>query len=308
MTQIPTQTNLTAAITLYDDLVKVHQLLYWIIHHTGWFLPYHRLYFPSFPYLTELTSSSMTHTHETLLRTYCNYTGAQPYWNESPDAGSFRNSTTLNSFGGPGGPDTCVDQAPFAGIPLHIGPGFENQDHCIFRNISETASAGTSYTSVQRCMDRSLPGPTLLSDSTLDTTANTAAYESFWHCLEGAPHAGGHNGVGGGMQDAVASPGDPLFWLHHAWIDKIWYDWQVQNERRGGFEALAGYRTMEEPVDGWVNVTVGDVMPMFGLVGDRTIESVMRPETELCYTYVEAKANVARREALAAQAAQSGRA
>jgi hypothetical protein len=24
-----------------------------------------------------------------------------------------------------------------------------------------------------------------------------------------------------------ASPADPLFWLHHAFIDKIWADWQA---------------------------------------------------------------------------------
>jgi tyrosinase len=24
-----------------------------------------------------------------------------------------------------------------------------------------------------------------------------------------------------------ASPGDPLFWLHHANIDRIWAEWQV---------------------------------------------------------------------------------
>jgi tyrosinase len=29
------------------------------------------------------------------------------------------------------------------------------------------------------------------------------------------------------MLDPIASPGDPLFYLHHTWLDKIWWDWQA---------------------------------------------------------------------------------
>src|SRR4051794_6376668 len=28
------------------------------------------------------------------------------------------------------------------------------------------------------------------------------------------------------MIDALASPADPLFYLHHAWLDKVWWEWQ----------------------------------------------------------------------------------
>jgi hypothetical protein len=28
------------------------------------------------------------------------------------------------------------------------------------------------------------------------------------------------------MQDAIASPGDPLFFLHHAFLDRVWLNWQ----------------------------------------------------------------------------------
>lgn len=28
------------------------------------------------------------------------------------------------------------------------------------------------------------------------------------------------------MIDPIASPGDPLFYLHHTWLDKMWADWQ----------------------------------------------------------------------------------
>ena len=32
------------------------------------------------------------------------------------------------------------------------------------------------------------------------------------------------------MWDPIASPGDPLFMLHHAWLDKLWWTWQTSND------------------------------------------------------------------------------
>ena len=29
------------------------------------------------------------------------------------------------------------------------------------------------------------------------------------------------------MLDSIASPGDPLFYLHHTWLDKVFWDWQA---------------------------------------------------------------------------------
>lgn len=29
------------------------------------------------------------------------------------------------------------------------------------------------------------------------------------------------------MLDPIASPGDPVFYLHHTWLDKVWWDWQA---------------------------------------------------------------------------------
>lgn len=58
------------------------------------------------------------------------------------------------------------------------------------------------------------------------TTTFTGTFTGFQTLLEGAIHAGTHNAVGGDIAGA-ASPTDPLFWLHHAFIDKTWADWQA---------------------------------------------------------------------------------
>lgn len=75
--------------------------------------------------------------------------------------------------------------------------------------------------------------------------ANTT-YVDAWGCLEGMPHSGGHRGVGGQMKNGISSPGDPLFYLHHTWLDKLWWDWQAQDlprrlEDMGGENVQSDY-------------------------------------------------------------------
>lgn len=54
--------------------------------------------------------------------------------------------------------------------------------------------------------------------------ANTT-FRAFQAELEGL-HGLVHNAVGGTMATA-ASPADPLFWLHHAFVDRLWARWQA---------------------------------------------------------------------------------
>lgn len=54
----------------------------------------------------------------------------------------------------------------------------------------------------------------------------SGTFTGFQTLLEGAIHAGTHNAIGGDMAGA-ASPTDPLFWLHHAFMDKTWSEWQA---------------------------------------------------------------------------------
>ncbi len=46
--------------------------------------------------------------------------------------------------------------------------------------------------------------------------------------LENIPHANVHNFFNGDM-NTLYSPNDPIFWMHHAFVDKLWYDWQSYN-------------------------------------------------------------------------------
>lgn len=53
-------------------------------------------------------------------------------------------------------------------------------------------------------------------------------FRLFQRTLEGHIHAGVHNAVGGDMA-GTASPTDPLFFLHHANIDRLWSVWQARH-------------------------------------------------------------------------------
>ena len=58
-----------------------------------------------------------------------------------------------------------------------------------------------------------------------------ATYTEFTLRLEGAQPFGLHNlvhdWVDGTMSDLHRSPADPLFWLHHAQVDRLWARWEA---------------------------------------------------------------------------------
>jgi tyrosinase len=46
-------------------------------------------------------------------------------------------------------------------------------------------------------------------------------------------HGRGHGYVGGDMDGSSASPNDPVFFLHHAQVDRLWAAWQDENLASG---------------------------------------------------------------------------
>ena len=78
--------------------------------------------------------------------------------------------------------------------------------------------------SVDRAWDASrLPAPADLARANAQGT-----FTDFQSELELGLHGAVHNAVGGDMADR-GSPTDPVFWLHHANIDRIWGKWQKKN-------------------------------------------------------------------------------
>ncbi|KAM7197047.1 tyrosinase [Naviculisporaceae sp. PSN 640] len=222
----PATLGLPSTTNRFEELQSIHQIPAAITHNVGAFLPYHRLHM---------------HAHERALREECGYKGAQPYvsslplttltltnitpqnryWDEPRDAGHFSTSVVLDPITGFGGNGTgfgglnpqpnmgCIQDGPFASFVNNLGPGhLKGVPNCIYRFVNDTVSLMSSQIYVDEC--KAKPN-----------------YLEFWPCLETAPHVGGHGGVGGKMLDPVASPGDPIFYLHHTWLDKLFWEWQA---------------------------------------------------------------------------------
>lgn len=82
--------------------------------------------------------------------------------------------------------------------------------------------------------------------SAADVTAAMAngTFDTFWQAIEGI-HDSGHVWVGGSMLAILTAPADPVFWMHHAEIDRIWAEWQVANP--GQNPSLVGAAAIMDP-------------------------------------------------------------
>ena len=78
---------------------------------------------------------------------------------------------------------------------------------------------------------RSPDAPSELPRSTtIQSILNSPTFEDFSGRLENV-HGAVHVWVGGSMSSVVSAAYDPIFWSHHAMIDRLWYLWQ--NSGRG---------------------------------------------------------------------------
>jgi len=210
--KLPATYGFPGTRTRFDELQAVHIMQAEWTHEVGAFLPFHRF---------------LMHTHEKLMRDECGYKGAQPYWYEQIDAGRVNESALLDpvyGFGGAGtGPNNCIEDGPFKDYINPLGPGHEIADHCISRNFNVEASWW-------------------MAQSFIDYCRKYETFADFWWCAHGASHLGGHGAIGGTLRNAISSPGDPLFYLHHTFLDKVWSDWQLlsPSTRIFGKDAMGG--------------------------------------------------------------------
>ncbi|EGD81304.1 hypothetical protein PTSG_11341 [Salpingoeca rosetta] len=123
----------------------------------------------------------------------CDFT--LPYWDWTIDSSSPETSPVWNLIGGNGqGGNNCVQDGPFAGFRP-----------CLRRNWDSSVSIPSiaDVTNVLRIRDY---------------TTMSARLEAI--------HGNAHNFIGSQMS-TMSAPYDPVFFLHHAYVDKQWYDWQV---------------------------------------------------------------------------------
>jgi tyrosinase len=246
--QTPTSVDATAypgVKSRYDEFVATHINMTMSIHVTADMLAWHRNYIWEF---------------ENDLINTCGYTGSLPYWDWARDAYAPHDSEVFNgdefSLGSdgayiegrddtylglmdvtfpPGTGGGCVHSGPFSGgnfsnlgpLDSPYGDNVENDydfnPRCLVRDLNVYFSSRyNTYANVTQ----------LLLGQT-DIQYFQAEMQGFVGDNKLGIHGAGH-WLGGGpsqMQDFHSSPNDPVFFLHHAMIDRVWSIWQALDSK-----------------------------------------------------------------------------
>jgi len=224
-------------------------------HGTPAFLPWHRV----FLYLFEKDLQEVSDDPNMAI----------PYWDISANDAN-TSIWTEDFLGGSGNPnnDYIVETGAFAYSadkwPLRVRNLMVEKDDKLRRGLG--VGINGSFPSVQRV--RQILNLTPYDLAPYEET-NTSNENMFRRQLEGgAIHGIGHNWVGGArevngeresigsMANVWTSPNDPVFFLHHCNIDRLWDKWQ----RRHGLE----YEP-QTPVDGLPSGSINEAMSF----GDR---------------------------------------
>ncbi len=83
--------------------------------------------------------------------------------------------------------------------------------------------------------------------SNVPSIMSQSAFATFTSQLEGIVHNSIHVWVGGSMSSVPTAPADPLFWMHHANIDRLWWVWQNSSAGTGQNPSLSGSAAIMDP-------------------------------------------------------------
>jgi tyrosinase len=102
-------------------------------------------------------------------------------------------------------------------------------------------------------------------------------------------HGGGHYSMGGDPgRDFFVSPADPLFYLHHAQIDRTWWIWQqLDRKSRTSGKGISGTGTFRNNPPS-ANTTLDTVIDLGYAASQKASMQELMSTTEgpMCYIYV----------------------
>ncbi|KAH3981818.1 hypothetical protein HBI70_152860 [Parastagonospora nodorum] len=229
------QTMLEGKRSLYDDFSYSHALVEHSAHRNAYFLPWHRWFIYLF---------------DTSLRQTCGYSGPTPYWDWSRDHADLFNSPVFEDspeygLGRTGDPeaDCTVTTGAFASSSGDFQLAWPIR-HRLRRNL----------TLITGWYPHELPqNRTLGLESVRDLIEKTTGdFYKFQYAMT-QMHNHVHDFVGGDLagdcpdtlpeadcQGMAMSftPNDPLFWLHHVQLDRLWSEWQ--HHHPSNFAAFSG--------------------------------------------------------------------
>lgn len=100
-----------------------------------------------------------------------------------------------------------------------------------FRNPTTGATPNSLFDGTRSgAVNAGNPLPASAVDPSMALSAT--AWASFQSTLEGTPHGAVHVSIGGNMGNFPGAGHDPIFWLHHCNIDRLWEKWLSQGGGR----------------------------------------------------------------------------
>ncbi|KAI8804982.1 hypothetical protein BJ742DRAFT_775628 [Cladochytrium replicatum] len=225
--------------SVHTDLVQVHLQVAQDTHMTNLFLPWHRYYTLMFERLIQEIDPEIK---------------GLPYWDWMMDSQDVTLSQVWKDFGGGGAEEAEVPEAMRGCItsgPWSYLRGVLPQASCIKR---------VSHPGV-------LPSLDLYSHLIISNTD----YTKFRLKMETA-HNTVHGELGGDYVNSMAryySPNDPIFWPHHAQIDRIYTLWQ---ERHVG---VADFPELDTIID----------LGVYNINGESVTVRDILDSKQLCYEY-----------------------
>ncbi|KAI8613885.1 hypothetical protein BC830DRAFT_1129969 [Chytriomyces sp. MP71] len=143
------------------------------------------------------------------------------YWDWASVSQNWWTSDVFQYFGAVSStdPDNCVLDGPFAKGKFSV-------------STDAASLALRKVTGDQTCLRRCGMKGTPVTDATvINTILYATNYTSFRGDDTSNYHAVGHGTIGGNgcdLRNPSYSPNDPIFWLHHGFVDKVWWRWQQQ--------------------------------------------------------------------------------
>ncbi|MFF4873162.1 tyrosinase family protein [Streptomyces sp. NPDC000961] len=210
-------------------------------HRSPSFLPWHRRFLLDFEAALKSVDPAVT----------------LPYWDWTADRTARSSLWAPDFLGGTGrARDGQVTDGPFAraGNRWPITVRVDGRDF-----LRRDLGAGGRQLPTRAEVD------SVLAMETYDTAPWNSASDGFRNHLEGWRGVNLHNRVHvwvGGQMATGVSPNDPVFWLHHAFVDKLWADWQARHPGSAYLPA-AGTRNvvdLHDTMRPWNDVTPADML------------------------------------------------
>ena len=210
-------------------------------HRSPSFLPWHRRFLLDFESALQSVDASV----------------ALPYWDWSTDRSTRASLWAPDFLGGTGrSRDGRVTDGPFAEATGNWPISVRVDGRTYLRRA---LGAGVRELPTRAEVE------SVLSMATYDMAPWNSASDGFRNHLEGWRGVNLHNRVHvwvGGQMATGVSPNDPVFWLHHAYVDKLWAEWQRRHPD-SRYVPAAGTRDvvdLDETMKPWNDVRPADLL------------------------------------------------